>query len=117
MAWTYSGNPAGSALDQVRALIGDTDQENPILSDEEILFFLSEEGSARRAAPRAALAAAAKFAKEADKAIGDLRISLSQKADKYLQLAAALEASAVKPGMPWSADQGDPVFYKGMMGG
>jgi hypothetical protein len=38
-AWSYSGNPASSALDEVRYLIGDTDQTKPwSLSDAEIAY-------------------------------------------------------------------------------
>ena len=36
----YSGNPDGSAVDRVRVLIGDTDNNNLILQDSEIEYYL-----------------------------------------------------------------------------
>lgn len=44
MSWTYSGNPQSSALDECRFLIGDTNQSNPIMQDEEIKYLIDEYG-------------------------------------------------------------------------
>lgn len=45
MAWTYSGDPGSSETDKYRFLIGDTDEDEPVLTDEEINFVLSEHPS------------------------------------------------------------------------
>lgn len=42
MAWTYSGNPADSEKDKYRFMLGDTDEEEPVLTDEEIEFVIAE---------------------------------------------------------------------------
>lgn len=42
MTWSYSGNPAASAIDKYRFLISDTDSTEPVLQDEEIQFILDE---------------------------------------------------------------------------
>lgn len=42
MAWTYSGDPSSSDLDRYRFLIGDTDVDDKVLQDEEIMFILAE---------------------------------------------------------------------------
>lgn len=42
MAWTYSGDPAFSAKDKYRFMLGDTDEEEPVLTDEEIEFVIAE---------------------------------------------------------------------------
>lgn len=44
MSWSYTGNPAGSALDLVRFRLGDVEGEYPIASDEECLQALSDAG-------------------------------------------------------------------------
>lgn len=45
MSFSYSGNPSDSRLDECRFLIGDTDEKNPLFSDEEINFIISKAGS------------------------------------------------------------------------
>jgi len=46
MSWTYSGNPASSALDEVRFLLGDTISTKPYtLSNEEINYAIALYGS------------------------------------------------------------------------
>jgi hypothetical protein len=42
MAFTYSGDPSSSDLDQVRFLVQDTDPGTPLLSDEEITFLIGK---------------------------------------------------------------------------
>lgn len=42
MAWTYSGDPSKSELDQYRFLISDTDANEPVLQDEEVSYILSQ---------------------------------------------------------------------------
>ncbi len=41
MSFTYSGNPATSNVDAVRYLIGDTDESEALVSDEEISFMVT----------------------------------------------------------------------------
>ena len=45
MSWTYSGNPADSKLDEYRFLIGDTNEDEPIMQDEEIQYIIDTYGS------------------------------------------------------------------------
>lgn len=40
MTFTYGGDPANSALEQVRFLIGDTDSTRPLLNDAEIQYVI-----------------------------------------------------------------------------
>ena len=41
-AWSYSGDPTASPLDTVRSLIGDIDENFPLLSDDEILAYIGD---------------------------------------------------------------------------
>jgi hypothetical protein len=90
MAWTYSGKPSSSERDQVRFLIGDTKDCDQIIQDEEIEYLLDLEGSVFRAAAMACETIAAQFSRLADEKVGDISVSLSQKADAYLKLAKKL---------------------------
>ena len=40
MTWNYSGDPSLSSRDAVRFLIGDTDPNDPLVTDEEIAYAL-----------------------------------------------------------------------------
>lgn len=45
MSYSYSGNPSDTPLDECRFLLGDTDESNPILQDEEILYIIANANS------------------------------------------------------------------------
>ena len=38
MAWTYSGDPSSSARDAIRFLVGDTDTNDQLVTNEEIAW-------------------------------------------------------------------------------
>lgn len=90
MTWTYSSNPSTSAKDKIRFLVGDTDPNEPLITDEEIEWILSLQPDIYVAASMTALAISAKFARLADKEVGELRVSLSQKAEQYKELSQML---------------------------
>lgn len=107
MTWTYSGDPASSARDAIRFLIGDTDTTDQLLSDEEIAWInLEQAGSSTStsdlyySAHYACHAIGAKLARQADKQIGDLSVKLSQKAAQYRLLANDLMAHANRQNAP-----------------
>lgn len=64
MAWTYDGDPSASARDAVRFLAGDTDEDEPLVSDEEIAYLLTQESNHYEAAALVCEALASKFARE-----------------------------------------------------
>ena len=72
MAWTYTANPSGDNRDAVRVLVGDTDKNRQLASDEEIDFFLAEEGNKYLAA--AATARAISSGPPVIRTFGDLSI-------------------------------------------
>ena len=93
MTWKYSGNPSSSAKDEARFLVGDVFDKDPLLSDEEITYCLTAGGSARLGAALAAEAISAKFSRLADRSVGQVSVSCSQKAEAYRKLANDLRAS------------------------
>lgn len=94
MTWTYGGDPANSDRDAVRLLVGDTDTNDQQLTDEEVTYFLTEEGEVKRAAVRSARAIGARYARLVDKAVGDLRQSYSHRQRHYEDLATRLDREA-----------------------
>lgn len=105
MAWTYSGDPAGSALDKVRFLCGDVDTTNEQLNDAEILFLLSEwNNDAYVSAACACDAIAGKYQSKADssRSIGDLSISTQNQAVSkgFQDRASSLRAQALRASPP-----------------
>lgn len=80
MSWTYDDSPATSPRDEVRLLVGDTNRDDPQLSDGEIAYFL---GRASNVAELAALLAMEtlylKYARLCDESVGPVSVSWSQR--------------------------------------
>lgn len=98
MTWSYGNDPASDPLDEVRLLIGDTLVTSPLISDEDIAYFLIVYPKqtvplrpAYLAAAAAADAIAASLARKADRSLArGLSIQASQQYDHYVQVAAEL---------------------------
>jgi hypothetical protein len=84
MTWTYSGNPSASALDEIRFLIQDTNEDDQLLSDEELLYLLDSYEDPYSAAVAAVVSLIGKAARslEESKKVADL--SLTRKAGDRL---------------------------------
>lgn len=92
MTWTYT-NPATSARDAVRFLLGDTDTTDQRVSDEEIAFALAQTGnSTYGAAALCARALAGKYATLVDTTVETVSTKYSQLRDAFSKLATQLEA-------------------------
>lgn len=86
MTWTYTNKPSTSARDEVRFLVGDTDNDDQLATDEEIAYAISTEANSLFAASRISHAIGAMFSRDSDKEVGDLRLSLSQRSKQYKNL-------------------------------
>lgn len=96
MSWNYSGDPRTSAKDAVRLHIQDTNPDEPLIADEEILYFLDLEEDTLLAAAACAESIAARFAREAESVtIGDYSEKRGQAA-RYLALAKTLRQASDK---------------------
>lgn len=96
MTWTYDGDPADpDRRDEVRWLVGDTDPEDELVTDEEVELALTrwpppDDKPPWLAGAMVADSIAAKYARKADRSIGSLSISAKQQRDHYRELAADL---------------------------
>jgi len=88
--WSYDPS-GGTVTDQVRLLIGDTDSTDQQLQNEELATLIAAAGSTTSAAAMACRTLAARYARFADKWVGDLKILASQKSRAYERLAEQYE--------------------------
>lgn len=101
MSWSYD-DPSSSSTDAVRFLIGDTDESDPLLSDEEIEYALSTAGgSVYQAAHDACYAIASKMSRMAtSKSVGDLSLSYANRAQAFRDQAERLLELAARRDIP-----------------
>lgn len=119
MAWTYNSDPSSSPKDLIRFRIGDTDSNDPLLSDEEILFLIDQTENVNSATSKAFDSVLTKLAREVDYTIGPEQVKASQKYQNYLQLATRFKGDLVSVvaapiwGQPSTAPS-RPIFNIGM---
>lgn len=83
MTWTYTNAPADFPRDELRFLIGDTDEDDQQLSDEEIAYLLSNSASTKLAAIASAQILQSKYARLTSKSVGGLSISYGERQAHY----------------------------------
>lgn len=97
MTWEWSGDPSTSSKDAIRFLIDDIDEANQKMSDEGLLWLLSQESDVYLAAALACDTLAARYrAHVQSKSVGGLSISYGDLAGQYADQAAALRARAAE---------------------
>lgn len=131
MSWTYSGDPTTTTRDELRYLIQDTDTDHQQFSNEELAYLLTEHSDDPNvAAVHACETLIAKYARLADKSVGDLSISYSQIGKQYESLLKQVRRRAAAASMtPWlggrditdkDSNEADsslvqPAFKRGLM--
>lgn len=96
MSWSYDPN-LSEPKDKVRFLIGDTNESDPWLEDEEIEAMLDiYSGDIYLAAAACADSLAARFAMRPDETMGELTSDARAKADYFKRLARELRLRAPK---------------------
>lgn len=91
MSWTYSGDPSISNKDQVRFLVGDTDSSEPLATDEEIEFALTQNSNVYAAAAFIADGISTYFMRCADsEEIGPVKVAYTSRVQFYSKRAADL---------------------------
>lgn len=117
MGWTYSGNPSGSTLDQVRFELGDTDVNDQQLQDGEINYLIAQFVDPFYAAACGCDALAAKYSRQAQKSIGAVSIAANQRAQAYHQRSLELRQKAVRiNGLPGIGIGGQSISEKSNFG-
>lgn len=93
MSWSYDPDQLQtSPKDQVRFLVGDVVESQPLVQDEEILFALSQNPNVYMAAAIICDSLASMFSRKVDRQTGDVRDSFSQRAKAYAERAKELRS-------------------------
>jgi hypothetical protein len=108
MAWTYT-SPLASTKDEVRFLMGDTDQDRPHMQDEEITYLLTKYG-VESAAAAACEQLAAKYTGLIDRTVGSLTINYSQLSKQFAESAVRLRRQSRSPESVAAGGAGPLVF-------
>jgi hypothetical protein len=121
MTWTYTEDPASSEVDEVRFLVGDTDDAEELVQDEEIEYQLvmwpKPAGKpAWLAAAAVCDAIAGQFARRAQRAIGSLSIAAQQQWEHYVHLADQYREMYLTDGLG-TAEGGSPHSFASIRAG
>lgn len=92
MTFTYTNDPANSTLDRVRVLLGDIDSTVPLVTDEVLNYYISENSTAEGAAADAADHLAAKYAIDVNNTNVSLSVSAGERHRQFRALAADLRS-------------------------
>jgi len=128
MTWTYTPDFTGQR-DRVRFEVGDTISTDQLLSDEEIAYAGTVEGSDLAVAAHCCEAIAAAVGRKVDMSEGKLSISLSQRRIAYEMKARLLRARDAAGAQPYiggesisdkqavneDTDRLQTAFYRGML--
>lgn len=83
MTWSYSNNPSGNPIDEVRLLIGDTDIDDQQLTNEEIQYYIDTYGPGVRAAIPGVQGLIAKYSRLVDQTTGEIQVKWSQRVSNW----------------------------------
>lgn len=88
MSWSYDPDQLQTdPKDQVRFLVGDVVESQPLVQDEEIMFALDQAKNVYDAAALICESIAGMFSRQVDRQTGDVRTSFSQRAKAYAERA------------------------------
>lgn len=90
MTWTFD-DALTDMKDQVRILVGDTDETDQLMQDEAITFFVTlENNRLYESAADVAEAIANKLARSVQKSVGSMSLAAQQRYEHYREMAASL---------------------------
>ena len=115
MSWNYSGNPASSQLDEMRFIIGDTNQAEPIMQDEEIQYLIAEYGTNRNALMYQAFTRTATlFARDIKRSLGPQAEDPTERLKFFRDHANYYRAKLTVAGITLPVYNYPKIFRKGM---
>ncbi len=117
MSWSYSGDPSSSPLDEARFIMGDTDINDPVLSDEEINYMISQYHSKAALYYNLFLRAAVTYAKAIKRTLGPQSEDPTSRTNFFNSMAAQYKKemmASTTAGLSLPRYQYPKIFYKGM---
>ena len=115
MSWTYSGNPSDSQLSEIRFIIGDTNEAEPIMQDEEIEYLITEYGNNRNLLMyQAFIRAATLFARDIKRSLGPQSEDPTDRLKFFKDQANSYKSKLAVAGISVPTYNYPKVFHKGM---
>lgn len=115
MSFSYSGDPSASALDAMRFLIGDTDENAPIMQDEEIQYIIDTYGADTNASKYQIFnRAATLFARDIKRSLGPQSEDPTSRLNFYKEQADYYKNIVVAGGVSPQRYSYPKIFSKGM---
>ena len=104
MTWTYNAS-VSTDRDKIRLLIGDTDTNDQLLSDEEIDFVITQQPNVYYSAAQCCETIAGKFGRDVSTTLEGMSIAKRQRFENYLNMANNLRVMAMRalPSQPFAA--------------
>jgi len=129
MAFTWTGDPSASIIEQIRWEINDIDSTNAKFLDAEIQYAYDQEHSIFNAAARLCEQLQVRYSDAASRTMGPLKVDMSNMASLFARKAKALRKRSIAFAKPYVGGQSDakeeifegdsdlkqPSFEKGMM--
>ena len=113
--WSYSGNPADSLLNELRFIIGDTNEAEPIMQDEELEYLIAEYGANRNVLMYQVFTRTATiFARDIKRTLGPQSEDPTERLKFFRDQAATYKAKVSVSGLSIPAYAYPKVFNKGM---
>lgn len=115
MSWTYSGNPANSQIDECRFLLGDTNESEPIMQDEEIQYIIDMyEGNKNQILYQLFSRAATIFARDIKRSLGPQSEDPTERLKYFKEKAEEYKSKISSAGLSLPKYAHPKVFRKGM---
>lgn len=115
MSWTYSGNPTNSQIDECRFLLGDTNESEPIMQDEEIQYIIDMyEGNKNQILYQLFSRAATIFARDIKRSLGPQSEDPTERLKYFKEKAEEYKSKISSAGLSLPKYAHPKVFRKGM---
>jgi hypothetical protein len=129
MAFTWTGDPSASTIEQIRWEIRDIDSTNPKFQDAEITYAYDQEHSVLGAAARLCEQLQVRYADAGSRTMGPLKVDMTNLSRLFKEKAADLRRRCLLNIRPYAGGYSDakeevfeddsdliqPTFEKGMM--
>ena len=115
MGFSYSGDPSASDLDRLRFILMDTDNDNPIFSDDELQYLIDTYGENDDMLQYQAFTqAATKFAYQIKRSLGPQLEDPTSRLNYFKSRAEELKAKLQVKGLSLPRYQAPKQFFRGM---
>lgn len=114
MSWSYSGDPQSSKLDECRFIVGDTDENSPIMQDEEIEYLINNSDNENKLMYDLFTHAATVFARSIKRSLGPQSEDPTERLNFFKAQADLYKSKLNSAGISLPRYSYPKVFKKGM---